>query len=669
MRARSATSPGAPGIVTPDDPLPVIEEALRRYDIRWLVLERDHLVPALGAGAGAVTSDRPGCRHRRSLVAAGRAGSGTPAGSASDPAAEPAARAPPSTRSASTPPTPGAPRRERRAPAGSCPSGCSCSRWSSGSLVIPLVSMAPTEGAAYYVGVAANLVGGHGLVSDAVWSYATPPQVVPKPAFELWLPMATFVAALPMAVAGRHARRGTGWAWRVLGALVAPLAWLVGREAAAVSGLDARRDARRRDHLRAAGGRAGAVRDGRRRPGLDDAVPGLRHARRGAGGAGAAVRGARARGARGSPGWRSGVALGLAYLSRQEAIWIAVALAGAAGASTCGAARPGPVLRALVAVPLARGRRRAGRGRALAHPQRHRPGRARCPARRSRTCGCAGTRTSSRGSTGPPPRPTWRGAPAPSWATGSTRCVHQLVSVLVTPAFPVGLLGLVAVVALRRSPALRRPTALALLLLGGAADVPCHRAAVPGRDAVGHLPPLRRAAAGGPRRGHGAGRGRAAGAHLHPPRLGAGERDHHAHRAARGDRAAAGPPAAHRGPRRPASARPGIAAVADGPRVARCRRTATRQRHVHHRPPDVAGGGHRRHGHRPARRAAAAPWPTWPGPSAPRWLVVFDQDGRYPAELVGPDAAACLEGPAVTRRVPAGAPVVLARIDPECTPP
>jgi dolichyl-phosphate-mannose-protein mannosyltransferase len=35
------------GIVTPNDPLPVVEQALRGYDIRWLVLERDHLVPSL----------------------------------------------------------------------------------------------------------------------------------------------------------------------------------------------------------------------------------------------------------------------------------------------------------------------------------------------------------------------------------------------------------------------------------------------------------------------------------------------------------------------------------------------------------------------------------------------------------------------------------------------
>ena len=35
------------GVVTPNDPLSVIEETLRAYDVRWLVLERAHLVPAL----------------------------------------------------------------------------------------------------------------------------------------------------------------------------------------------------------------------------------------------------------------------------------------------------------------------------------------------------------------------------------------------------------------------------------------------------------------------------------------------------------------------------------------------------------------------------------------------------------------------------------------------
>jgi 4-amino-4-deoxy-L-arabinose transferase-like glycosyltransferase len=38
---------GHPGIVTPNDPLPVVETAMRAYDVRWLVLERDSIVPAL----------------------------------------------------------------------------------------------------------------------------------------------------------------------------------------------------------------------------------------------------------------------------------------------------------------------------------------------------------------------------------------------------------------------------------------------------------------------------------------------------------------------------------------------------------------------------------------------------------------------------------------------
>ncbi|HEX8940155.1 MAG TPA: glycosyltransferase family 39 protein [Candidatus Limnocylindrales bacterium] len=38
---------GHPGVVTPSDPLPVIETAARDYDVRWLVLERAHIVPGL----------------------------------------------------------------------------------------------------------------------------------------------------------------------------------------------------------------------------------------------------------------------------------------------------------------------------------------------------------------------------------------------------------------------------------------------------------------------------------------------------------------------------------------------------------------------------------------------------------------------------------------------
>jgi hypothetical protein len=38
---------GWSGIVTPDDPLPTIEAAMRLYDVRWLALEGAHTVEAL----------------------------------------------------------------------------------------------------------------------------------------------------------------------------------------------------------------------------------------------------------------------------------------------------------------------------------------------------------------------------------------------------------------------------------------------------------------------------------------------------------------------------------------------------------------------------------------------------------------------------------------------
>src|SRR5436190_15525742 len=72
------------------------------------------------------------------------------------------------------------------------------------ALVVRLVAMFAiqfplTEGSAYYVAVARNMAEGRGPVIDAVWSYATPPFTLPgKPAFDLWQPMASFIAALPM---------------------------------------------------------------------------------------------------------------------------------------------------------------------------------------------------------------------------------------------------------------------------------------------------------------------------------------------------------------------------------------------------------------------------------------------------------------------------------------
>ena len=58
------------------------------------------------------------------------------------------------------------------------------------------------EDTAYYVHVARNLLEGRGLVSDSLWSYQTPPLVFPRPAFEVWLPLPTFLAAATMALLG-----------------------------------------------------------------------------------------------------------------------------------------------------------------------------------------------------------------------------------------------------------------------------------------------------------------------------------------------------------------------------------------------------------------------------------------------------------------------------------
>ena len=61
-----------------------------------------------------------------------------------------------------------------------------------------LVVFPTPEDTAYYFGVARNLVEGRGLITDAVWSYQTPPLVVPRPAFEVWLPLPALLAAIPM---------------------------------------------------------------------------------------------------------------------------------------------------------------------------------------------------------------------------------------------------------------------------------------------------------------------------------------------------------------------------------------------------------------------------------------------------------------------------------------
>ena len=92
------------------------------------------------------------------------------------------------------------------------------------------------EDTAYYVAVARNLLEGRGLVSLALWSYQTPPLVVPRAAFEVWLPLATFLDAVPMALLGATFRAAQVSAVLV-GALVPVLAWRLAADVAEERGL------------------------------------------------------------------------------------------------------------------------------------------------------------------------------------------------------------------------------------------------------------------------------------------------------------------------------------------------------------------------------------------------------------------------------------------------
>ncbi len=95
-----------------------------------------------------------------------------------------------------------------RREAWSPPWSSSSSRSRCASFIAPQIVFPKPEDTAYYVGVARNLLEGRGLVSDAMWCYATEPLVFPKPAFEVWLPLPTFIAVVPMAILGMtYARR------------------------------------------------------------------------------------------------------------------------------------------------------------------------------------------------------------------------------------------------------------------------------------------------------------------------------------------------------------------------------------------------------------------------------------------------------------------------------
>ncbi|MEA2025722.1 MAG: hypothetical protein U9O18_03425 [Chloroflexota bacterium] len=324
------------------------------------------------------------------------------------------------------------------------------------------------EPSAYYVGVAQNLVAGSGLVSDGVWSYATPPLEVPKPAFELWLPMSTFVSALAMSVLG-----STFWAAQVggalLGAAVAPLAWAVGREAARTEGLDARRGG----VVAITSGLLAAVLSplvlGSVVP--DSYIPFTVFMLAGA------LLVPRVIGVRGGlavepaapsviAGLGLGIAMGLAYLSRQEVIWLGLTfvlmLAWALRAHTPGTRLREAVLRLwpvfagglVVVVPwLLRNWVELGSpfpGQAVENmflvenedifAFSDHPG--------ATTYFDQGLATV-----------LWNPVAA-AW--------DNFINVIALPAFPVGLVGLIALVGMRRSPALRQPTTLVVILVSAA---------------------------------------------------------------------------------------------------------------------------------------------------------------------------------------------------------
>ena len=87
------------------------------------------------------------------------------------------------------------------------------------------------EDTSYYVQVGRHLLEGRGLVSDALWSYATPPLVFPRPAFEVWLPLPTFLAVIPMALLG-PSYAAAQVSSVVVGSLVPVLGWRLAADVA-----------------------------------------------------------------------------------------------------------------------------------------------------------------------------------------------------------------------------------------------------------------------------------------------------------------------------------------------------------------------------------------------------------------------------------------------------
>jgi len=103
------------------------------------------------------------------------------------------------------------------------------------------VPFAIPEDTTYYWGVARNLAEGRGLVSDTIWSYATPARdaatgalglFFPRSAFEIWLPLPSLLGLLPMLATGSTVYATTTIVPALLGALVPVLAWRIAADLA-----------------------------------------------------------------------------------------------------------------------------------------------------------------------------------------------------------------------------------------------------------------------------------------------------------------------------------------------------------------------------------------------------------------------------------------------------
>jgi hypothetical protein len=320
-----------------------------------------------------------------------------------------------------------------------------------GALAASRVAFPPTEVSAYVAGVARNLVEGRGLVSDVIWSYAAGPYVLPRPAFDLWQPLPGFLAALPMAVAGPSFAAAQA-AFVALGAAIAPLTWWIARDAAARNGLVGRRAA-----TVAAGAGIVAAAFGPflvAAAGPDSTVPFTVFAV-----AASAVMPRALDGGR-RAGLALGLLLGLAYLSRQEAVWVGLAYVVLLVGRDGGIRAAWRGLRWPVAA-----------GALLVGPWLVRNALTFEDGLIRQTLEYAWL-TRNEGVFAYLDRPTLATflaqGPGGILAHVAGGLVHGLVDVLLVPAFPVGLVGLIAFVGLRRTPALREASPLRALVIGGA---------------------------------------------------------------------------------------------------------------------------------------------------------------------------------------------------------